>query len=182
MNRRRLSSTLFYAAVCFLAAVAVAQSQDTTGAPKAGVELTKLSPPIYPPLARQARIMGDVKIQVGVRQDGNVAWAEVISGHAMLKQAALDSAQKSTFECRGCGETATSYPMTYTFGFYDDGGCGRTERVPVRSSRCLYLWKCGHQWHWHWQDYRAPEVSQSRGHITILASSACVQTETETAH
>ena len=34
--------------------------------------LTKLSPLVYPPLARQARITGDVTVLVMVAQDGTV--------------------------------------------------------------------------------------------------------------
>jgi len=33
----------------------------------------------------------------------------------MLKQAALDSAQRSQFECRACGEAGTSYALKYEF-------------------------------------------------------------------
>src|SRR5580700_9621289 len=83
------------------------------------VVLTKLSPPVYPSLARQARIMGDVKVQVLIRKDGSVASAEVISGHPMLKQAALESAQKSQFECHGC-EGVISYSLAYTFAIGDE--------------------------------------------------------------
>jgi hypothetical protein len=119
--------------------------------------------------------MGDVKIVVGIRQDGSIASAETFSGHVMLQQAALDSARKSTFECRGCGDPVTTYSMTYTFGFYDDGGCGGSRRV--RSSKCLYLWKCGEE-SYPPPESRAPEVTELHGHVTILASSVCLQTET----
>jgi TonB family protein len=185
MKSRLLLLTLRFAAVarCLFAALANTQMRETTNAatPETGVVLTKLFPPAYPPLARQARIMGDVKLQVGIRQDGSVASGDVVSGHPMLKQAALDSAQKSQFECRQCGDPVTAYSMTYTFGFYDDGGCGRSRRV--RSSKCLYLWKCGEEWQGpeNWPEYSAPKVTQSQGHVTILVSSVCVQTETETA-
>ncbi len=137
------------------------------------IVLDQLSLPIYPPLARQAAISGDVKIKVLIRKDGRVESAEVLSGNPMLKQAALESAQKSTFKCSGCGEAAEPYPMTYTFGFYDDVGCGKTVRVP--SSRRVYMWKCGEQW--HWPESRLPEVTQSQGHVSILASSPCMQPE-----
>src|ERR1700734_3848159 len=87
--RRSLSSlTLLLAAmaVCFFVAVENAPAQGTTGsvAPQGEIVLNKLSPPAYPPLARQARIGGDVKIQLEIRLDGSVASAKVISGHPML--------------------------------------------------------------------------------------------------
>lgn len=62
-----------------------------------GVTLVKLLPPIFAPLARQARIGGDVVIQLAIGRDGKVESANVVSGHPMLKQGALESAQNSTF-------------------------------------------------------------------------------------
>ena len=93
---------------------APAPASASAETPQAGVVLTKLSPPVYPPLARQARIIGEVKVQVSIHKDGGVE-ATAISGHPMLKEAALDSAQKSQFECNGCAEGTTSLEMTYTF-------------------------------------------------------------------
>lgn len=90
------------------------QAQSATE-PGAGVILSKLSDPAYPPLARQAHIAGDVELMLAIRQDGSVESAEVVSGHPMLTQAALDSAKRSQFECQGCGNAVTSYALKYTF-------------------------------------------------------------------
>ena len=62
--------------------------------PRFDVVLNNVYLPVYPPLARQARIMGDVKILVGVRQDGSVASAEVVSGHPMLSKAAVEAVRQ----------------------------------------------------------------------------------------
>ena len=152
---------------------AVARGTDPNGTLQSGVVLTELYPPVYPPLARQARIMGDVVIQVGIRQDGSIASLAVISGHAMLQEAALESALKSTFECKACAEGVTSYALTYTFTFAlrDDVDCSVRR---LRAAKCLYLWKCGY---W-WQALRTPEIIRSQGHITILADSPCVEPST----
>jgi TonB family protein len=155
--RQPLSSlTLSLAAVaaCFFAALENAPAQDATGStvPQAGVVLTKLSEPVYPRLARQAHIGADVKVVIGIRQDGSVASAELFSGHPMLAQAALDSARKSTFECRGCGEAVTSYPMTYTFEVKGD---------------CHFGPNCESE------EPRAPEVTQSQHQVTITVEPAC---------
>jgi TonB family protein len=133
-------------ATCLFAEAANARAQDPPhiDQPEIKVVLTELSPPIYPPLARQARITGDVKLQIGIRQDGTIGSAEVISGHPMLKQAALDSANKSKFGCRGCPAAVTTYLLTYTFDFLDhddDNQCGSSTQL--RSAKCLYLWRCG---------------------------------------
>jgi TonB family protein len=148
-----------------------AQAPASDATPQA--VLTKLAPPVYPPLARQANIFGDVKVEVAIQQDGTVAWANVVSGHPMLEQAALENARQSHFECRGCGDRLTTLSLTYSFEMKDDDDCcsalSRTPEVrqslnrisivaahmclcdpavgiarsKVRSAKCLYLWKCG---------------------------------------
>jgi TonB family protein len=158
----------------------LAQDAASTETPQTGVVLVKLSPPLYPPLARQARIMGDVKVYVHVRKDGSVESAELFSGRPMLAPTALQSARQSQFECRGCGDEVSSYSMTYTFGFLDDGKSREvvSER-PVHSPRCLYLWKCGMGRTSTWQcpENRPAETTESHGHVTILVSTVCVETE-----
>jgi TonB family protein len=140
--------------------------------------LSKLVPPVYPPLARMARITGDVKVHVLIRKDGSVESAEVISGHPILKQAALESAQKSEFECRDCNDLGISSSLTYTFRLWDHGGCGDVVGVqPARSPKCLYLWKCGVRPFRAWPapEERPNEVTLSPGHVTIIVSPACVK-------
>jgi len=147
----------------------------------AEVVLVKLSPPLYPALAHQARIMGDVKVYVHVRKDGSVESVELLSGHPMLAPTALESARKSRFECPGCDDEITFYPMTYTFGFRDDGKSKEvvTER-PARSAKCVFMWKCGTERTITWQcpDSRPAETTESNGHVTILVSTVCVETVT----
>ena len=135
MKPRYRSLMLILAAVCLSAAVehASAQSAQSSDAPQSGVALTKLSDPKYPPLARQARITGDVDLIITIRRDGSVESAAVVSGHPMLKQAALDSAQRSQFECGGCGEAVTSYALKYRFQITSRGypkDCNYTEKQP----------------------------------------------------
>jgi TonB family protein len=150
------------------------QTRPSADAATTGVALTKLFPPIYPPLTRQARIAGDVKIEVSIRNDGSVESARVVEGHALLKDSALDSAKNSSFECRGCAQSETTYLLTYTFEIKSQGDCcdglDRSAQIsysgdhiavtapaqcicdPVesfrrcRSAKCLYLWKCGKVW------------------------------------
>jgi TonB family protein len=150
-----------------------AQASGPAETPQTAVVLT-LAPPLYPPLARQARIMGDVKLRLGIRRDGTVATAEVIGGHPMLKQAALDSAKQSTFMCEGCREEVTQYFLTYTFGFGAFGDCGVTQ---LRSAKCLYLWRCGIRLP---ATVHSPIVGQSTGRVIILGDSPCVETTRST--
>jgi len=46
----------------------------------ARVVLTKLSPPVYPPIALTAAMQGEVELIVNVRMDGSVESATVVSG------------------------------------------------------------------------------------------------------
>jgi TonB family protein len=64
---------------------------------------------VAPTLARMANIAGEVRIQLAIRKDGTVASAEFVSGHPVLKQAALESAQQSEFECHDCSQPVTPY-------------------------------------------------------------------------
>ena len=47
--------------------------------------------PVYPPLARQARVSGVVILEAVIGKDGSVAEIKVISGHPLLQQAAIDA-------------------------------------------------------------------------------------------
>src|SRR5215472_1269841 len=78
------------------------------------VVLTSLAQPVYPQMARTASVYGEVLVLVEVRQDGTVASVTAVTGHAMLKQAAVDSAQHSKFECHNCAADAV-YSLLYKF-------------------------------------------------------------------
>lgn len=58
---------------------------------------TKLVKPPYPAAARAVRAGGAVQVQVTIGEDGNVLSAIAISGHPLLRQAAVDAAKASTF-------------------------------------------------------------------------------------
>ncbi|MBI1955689.1 MAG: energy transducer TonB [Acidobacteria bacterium] len=47
--------------------------------------------PAYPPLARQARIQGTVRLEAIIDRDGNVKSLSVVSGHPLLVQSALNA-------------------------------------------------------------------------------------------
>lgn len=50
--------------------------------------------PTYPPLAKTARIQGDVVLQAVISKEGNIENLKVMSGHPMLVQAALDAVRQ----------------------------------------------------------------------------------------
>ena len=50
--------------------------------------------PIYPPLARQAHIQGEVVLHAIIDKEGRVAQLEVVTGHPLLVKAALDAVRQ----------------------------------------------------------------------------------------
>ena len=54
--------------------------------------------PIYPPLARQARIQGKVQLHAIIDKEGHVSQLEVVSGHPLLVKAALDAVQNWRYQ------------------------------------------------------------------------------------
>jgi TonB family protein len=167
----RLTSIALVAALICAAGSLFAQSPPNPEAAEGQVTLTELFPPAYPPLARQTRIVGDVQLELKIRQDGSVDSLEVASGHPLLAPAALDSAKQSHFRCTNCSESLTSYRLVYTFQFVDTEDCCSTTlaglpkpsqsenritvftrpmclcdpagtTTKVRSIKCLYLWHC----------------------------------------
>lgn len=60
---------------------------------------TKSMPmPEYPAAAKAVRASGAVSVQVLVDEKGSVVSATAVSGHPLLKQAAVDAAKKALFE------------------------------------------------------------------------------------
>ncbi len=63
----------------------------------AGVQEAKIInkvAPVYPPLARQARIQGTVKLHAIIGTDGTIEQLEVVSGHPLLIRAATDAVKQ----------------------------------------------------------------------------------------
>jgi protein TonB len=54
--------------------------------------------PVYPPLARQTRISGTVRLHAIISKDGTIKELEVVSGHPLLQQAALDAVRQWRYQ------------------------------------------------------------------------------------
>jgi protein TonB len=57
-------------------------------------KLVKKVIPVYPPLARQARVSGTVQLLGIIAKDGTIQQLQVTSGHPLLVQAALDAVRQ----------------------------------------------------------------------------------------
>ena len=58
-----------------------------------GLLIRKIQPP-YPPLARQARIQGNVVLQAEISKSGDIQNLHLISGHPMLAPAAIEAVKQ----------------------------------------------------------------------------------------
>jgi protein TonB len=76
--------------------------------------------PLYPPLARQARIQGNVVLHAIIDKEGKVAQLEVISGHPLLVQSALDAVKQWRYKPTQLNgdpvEVDTTITVTFTIG------------------------------------------------------------------
>ena len=161
MNRSSLSTftlAVAFSLSCTLGA-SLAQDAGKTDLQPEGVALTELSRPAYPPLGRQARISGDVDLMLHIRNDGSIESLVVVSGHPLLAQTALDSAQHSHFECRKCGEAAMPFRLVYTFQLVEPKSCCDATDDALKKSH---------------PDEQIPGVTQSLNHVTVVAQSACI--------
>jgi TonB family protein len=127
----RSFSVRLLTAMLFLSA-GVRESPAPSATSVEDVVITKLFQPVYPPLAKQTRITGDVELTLEVKADGSVESAIVVSGHPLLKQAAVDSALHSQFACKNCGEGVRSLKMLYSFQLGPTSYC--TEGPPTANS------------------------------------------------
>lgn len=143
------------ATVLFSSVVARTSAQLTVSSStgQKGVVLTKLFPPLYPPIAKQAHVTGDVELMVSIRKDGSIELAVAISGHPLLKQATVDSAMKSQFECRSCDESVASQRIVFSFQLGPTAYCSETPITPKIVDR---------------QEVSYPQVIYSLNHITLI--------------
>jgi outer membrane biosynthesis protein TonB len=75
---------------CALSSAAVAQQHK--------ISVQKFEAPKYQPIAIQARIQGEVILALEVAADGSVTDVKVLSGHPMLKQAAVVNIEYKAME------------------------------------------------------------------------------------
>jgi hypothetical protein len=92
--------------------------------------LVALSKPTISPQARMTNVEGTVILSVTIQPDGT-SEATFVSGPALLKQAALDSATQSRFECRLCS-SPLSYRLVYDFKRTSEGSCCDGISAPVQ--------------------------------------------------
>jgi len=73
--------------------VATPQRVRVSAGVTSGLLIRKVNP-IYPPLARQARISGTVVLRAVISKDGSIENLTLVSGHPMLAPAAIDAVKQ----------------------------------------------------------------------------------------
>jgi len=73
--------------------------------------------PVYPPLARQARIQGNVVLHAIIDKDGKVSELQVISGHPLLVQSALEAVKNWRYRPTQLNGEAVEVDTTITVSF-----------------------------------------------------------------
>jgi TonB family protein len=74
-------------------------------------------PPVYPQLAKNQRLSGDVTIDALIDVHGNVSAMKVISGPALLHQAAMDALRQWKYQSATLNGLATPMHLTVTLQF-----------------------------------------------------------------
>ena len=104
MSHRRAAwiSTILCGLVLLLVGILPAFSQQEEESPRrirvsSGVQAAKVIRkvnPTYPPIARQARIQGVVRLEAIIAKDGSIQNLRVIQGHPLLVQSALQAVRQ----------------------------------------------------------------------------------------
>ena len=78
--------------------------------------------PEYPQLARQARIQGPVILRAIINRDGRIENLQVLSGHPMLVQAAIDAVRQWRYRPYLLNDQAVEVETQITVNFTLSGG------------------------------------------------------------
>jgi len=80
-------------------------------------QLVKSVPPLYPTIAKNQRISGNVTLDALIDASGNVAELKVLSGPPLLHRAALDAVKQWKYSPAQLDGTTTSMHLTVTVQF-----------------------------------------------------------------
>jgi len=100
------------------------QTRFRVGANVTGANLISQVPPVYPEVAKQARIQGVVVLEVEINKEGSVDNARVLSGHPLLTQAALDAVKQWRYKPTFMNNEPVPVVTTVMVNFPFTGGYG----------------------------------------------------------
>jgi|SRR5262245_980981 len=116
--------------VSLLFSISLAQAGKSSDAKiavsKSGIaleqEAIKKVEPVFPPIAKAARASGGVKVEVTIDKAGKVISARVLSGHPLLRDAALTAARQWEFKPTMVSGKPAKVSGILTFNFVLDDG------------------------------------------------------------
>jgi protein TonB len=76
----------------------VTPKQIRVGGNVQSAKLVRQPKPVYPPLARQARIQGVVRFTAIIGKDGTIQNLQLISGHPLLVQSAQEAVRQWVYQ------------------------------------------------------------------------------------
>jgi TonB family protein len=79
--------------------------------------VVRMVKPIYPAIAQKSNVTGQVVVQVTLDEEGNVTAAKAINGHALLRSASEDAAEKSKFKPAMIGNQAVKAKGLIIYNF-----------------------------------------------------------------
>ena len=85
-------------------------------------QLIRRVEPVYPAIAKQARIQGVVRIDAVIDKQGRVVEMKVLSGHPLLAQAAMDAVKQWVYEPTYLNERPVAVALEMTVNFGLQGG------------------------------------------------------------
>jgi TonB family protein len=95
------------------------------------VGVLKFEPLSLSPIARQANVTGEVKMNVSIGGDGNVQNVDVLSGHPMLRETARKTVSMWRFVCLDC-KFGESFKQQITFAYFVEGEPNCNPAPPTR--------------------------------------------------
>ena len=80
-------------------------------------KIVSLPKPVYPPLAKSARVHGAVNVQILIDETGKVISAHAVKGSPMLTTAAVEAALRARFTPTKLGEAPVKVQGVITYNF-----------------------------------------------------------------
>lgn len=106
---------------------AAPSTQRVSGGVLQGNAVRKVQPP-YPALAKAAGAEGAVQVAITVNENGEVTTTEAVSGHPLLKEAALEAAREWKFKQTELSGKPVKVQGVLTFNFTLDSGASKEAR------------------------------------------------------
>jgi len=111
---KRILVLLFGA--CLVCSIAYAQAVRLSETEAKKIVKTRTQPE-YPPLAKQMRVTGEVRLDVYLNEDGSVDHVHVVSGNALLAGAAQNAVKQWKFGSPIVDDKPVKAVATYSFAF-----------------------------------------------------------------